>query len=177
MVPDGRCHYTGRLSSNGQVFDSSYERRRPLTFTIGVRQVIQGWDLGIVGTDDIPAMKEGGKRKLIIPPGTVQGSVPSTWGMVLLPSMFLKAKPQPDTALMPVCHAELGYGSRGAGGKIPPNAGMPLVCTAANYIECWLLMDLNELGSPGLTASRVCVQFWSLTWSTWARSRLRNCEK
>ena len=59
----GRCHYTGRLSSNGQVFDSSYERRRPLSFTIGVRQVIQGWDLGIVGTDDIPAMKEGGKRR------------------------------------------------------------------------------------------------------------------
>lgn len=57
-----RCHYTGRLASNGRVFDSSYERRRPLTFKVGVREVIAGWDMGILGTDGVPAMKEGGKR-------------------------------------------------------------------------------------------------------------------
>jgi FKBP-type peptidyl-prolyl cis-trans isomerase len=57
-----RCHYTGRLASNGRVFDSSYERGRPLTFKIGVREVIQGWDMGILGTDGVPPMKEGGKR-------------------------------------------------------------------------------------------------------------------
>jgi len=28
------CHYTGRLASNGKVFDSSYERGRPLTFKV-----------------------------------------------------------------------------------------------------------------------------------------------
>ena len=28
----GRCHYRGRLASNNAVFDSSYERGRPLTF-------------------------------------------------------------------------------------------------------------------------------------------------
>ncbi len=27
-----KAHYTGRLASNGAVFDSSYERRKPLTF-------------------------------------------------------------------------------------------------------------------------------------------------
>jgi peptidylprolyl isomerase len=37
-----RCHYSGRLVSNGRVFDSSYERGRPLTFKVGVREVIQG---------------------------------------------------------------------------------------------------------------------------------------
>ena len=26
---------------------------------VGVRQVIAGWDLGIIGADDIPAMKVG----------------------------------------------------------------------------------------------------------------------
>lgn len=44
------------------MFDSSYERGRPLTFKIGVHEVIQGWDMGILGTEGVPAMKEGGKR-------------------------------------------------------------------------------------------------------------------
>jgi len=57
-----RCHYTGRLASNGRVFDSSYERGRPLTFKVGVHEVITGWDLGILGTEGVPPMKEGGKR-------------------------------------------------------------------------------------------------------------------
>ncbi|KAL4422899.1 hypothetical protein ABPG75_009096 [Micractinium tetrahymenae] len=80
-----RAHYTGRLASNGAVFDSSYPRGRPLQFKIGVGQVIKGWDRGILGGEGVPAMREGGKRRLIIP-------------------------------------AELGYGARGAGGVIPPNA-------------------------------------------------------
>ena len=46
-----RCHYTGRLASNGRVFDSSYERGRPLTFKIGAGEVIKGWDLGILGSE------------------------------------------------------------------------------------------------------------------------------
>jgi peptidylprolyl isomerase len=71
-------HYTGRLE-NGNVFDSSVKRNEPFKFTIGVGQVIKGWDEGVM------SMKVGGKRKLIIP-------------------------------------ADLGYGARGAGGAIPPNA-------------------------------------------------------
>ena len=47
------------------MFDSSYERGSPLTFRAD--QVIKGWGLGILGDDDVPAMKVGGKRKLIIP--------------------------------------------------------------------------------------------------------------
>ena len=45
-----RCHYRGTLE-NGAVFDSSYERRRPLAFTVGVGQVIKGWDRGILGDE------------------------------------------------------------------------------------------------------------------------------
>ena len=37
-----RCHYKGRLASNNAIFDSSYERGRPLSFKVGVRQVIAG---------------------------------------------------------------------------------------------------------------------------------------
>ncbi len=71
-------HYDGRLE-NGTPFDSSRRRGQPFSFRLGAKQVIQGWDEGLVG------MKEGGKRQLVIPP-------------------------------------ELGYGKRGAGGVIPPNA-------------------------------------------------------
>ena len=49
-----------------------------LSFTlpqVGVRQVIQGWDLGIVGNQaDIPPMREGGKRRLVIPAELGYGS-------------------------------------------------------------------------------------------------------
>lgn len=54
-------HYSGCLT-DGTQFDSSIERKQPLTITLGVGQVIKGWDEGFNG------MKEGGKRKLTIPP-------------------------------------------------------------------------------------------------------------
>jgi FKBP-type peptidyl-prolyl cis-trans isomerase len=38
-------HYTGHLGSeSGPVFDSSHNRNKPFDFTLGVRQVILGWD-------------------------------------------------------------------------------------------------------------------------------------
>jgi FKBP-type peptidyl-prolyl cis-trans isomerase len=40
-------HYTGKLL-NGVVFDSSLTRGTPFTCTIGVGQVIKGWDRGVV---------------------------------------------------------------------------------------------------------------------------------
>ncbi|PIM97959.1 FKBP-type peptidyl-prolyl cis-trans isomerase [Handroanthus impetiginosus] len=62
-----KAHYVGRLE-NGTVFDSSYNRGKPLTFRVGAGEVIKGWDQGIFGGDRIPAMLAGGKRKLRIPP-------------------------------------------------------------------------------------------------------------
>ena len=59
-------HYTGWLE-DGTKFDSSHDRSQPLTITLGVGQVIQGWDEGFEG------MKEGGKRKLTIPPAMGYG--------------------------------------------------------------------------------------------------------
>mmetsp|Transcript_8918 Transcript_8918/g.20101 ORF Transcript_8918/g.20101 Transcript_8918/m.20101 type:complete len:109 (+) Transcript_8918:52-378(+) len=40
-------HYTGKLE-DGTVFDSSVSKGRPFKFTIGVGQVIRGWDEGVM---------------------------------------------------------------------------------------------------------------------------------
>ncbi|RIL12539.1 MAG: peptidylprolyl isomerase [Proteobacteria bacterium] len=79
-----KVHYTGWLDdkgSKGNKFDSSLDRGQPFEFTLGVGQVIQGWDEGVAG------MKIGEQRTLMIP-------------------------------------SKLGYGARGAGGAIPPNADL-----------------------------------------------------
>lgn len=59
-------HYTGTLT-DGTKFDSSVDRGTPFETKIGVGDVIEGWDKGVVG------MKVGGKRKLIIPPSMGYG--------------------------------------------------------------------------------------------------------
>ncbi|MBL7662425.1 FKBP-type peptidyl-prolyl cis-trans isomerase [bacterium] len=77
-------HYTGWLDEagkKGKKFDSSVDRGEPFQFSLGIGQVIAGWDEGVQG------MKIGGKRTLMIP-------------------------------------ANLGYGARGAGSVIPPNANL-----------------------------------------------------
>jgi len=71
-------HYKGQLL-DGTVFDSSYKRKEPIDFPVGVGQVIAGWDEGIL------LLKVGDKARFVIP-------------------------------------SNLGYGERGAGGVIPPNA-------------------------------------------------------
>ena len=60
-------HYTGWLT-DGTRFDSSIDRKQPLSIVLGVGQVIKGWDQGIEGT------KIGGKRKLTIPPELAYGN-------------------------------------------------------------------------------------------------------
>jgi peptidylprolyl isomerase len=59
-------HYTGKFQ-DGKVFDSSVSRGDPLTFRLGVGQVIKGWDEGIA------LMKVGGKAQLTIPPELAYG--------------------------------------------------------------------------------------------------------
>ncbi|XP_054800582.1 peptidyl-prolyl cis-trans isomerase FKBP13, chloroplastic [Prosopis cineraria] len=68
-----KAHYVGKLE-NGKIFDSSYNRGKPLTFRVGVGEVIKGWDEGILGGDGIPPMLAGGKRTLKIPPELAYGS-------------------------------------------------------------------------------------------------------
>jgi FKBP-type peptidyl-prolyl cis-trans isomerase len=67
-------HYTGKLD-DGTVFDSSVPRNKPISFVLGKRNVIEGWDIGLAG------MKVGGLRRLIIPAelaygGRAKGKIP-----------------------------------------------------------------------------------------------------
>jgi peptidylprolyl isomerase len=63
--------YVGVLFENGKEFDASWQGSRPgpgFDFPLGAGQVIPGWDQGVVG------MREGGRRKLIIPPELAYGA-------------------------------------------------------------------------------------------------------
>lgn len=55
-----KVHYTGYFS-DGKIFDSSVKRGESLPFTLGVGQVIMGWDEGIA------LLHVGEKARLIIP--------------------------------------------------------------------------------------------------------------
>ena len=53
-------HYRGTLV-DGTVFDSSYQRDQPLEFSVGVGQVIPGWDEGIL------LLNKGAAARFVIP--------------------------------------------------------------------------------------------------------------
>ena len=54
-------NYVGYLYKTGKVFDASWTRGEPSTFTLETGSLINGW------TQGIPGMKVGGRRELIIP--------------------------------------------------------------------------------------------------------------
>lgn len=60
-------HYKGQLA-DGTVFDSSYQRKQPIDFTVGIGQVIKGWDEGL------QLLQVGDKARLVIPSHLAYGS-------------------------------------------------------------------------------------------------------
>ncbi len=73
-------HYKGQLL-DGTVFDSSYKRKQPIDFPIGVGQVIAGWDEGI------QLLKVGDKARFVIPSNLAYGE--SGAGGVIPPNATL----------------------------------------------------------------------------------------
>jgi FKBP-type peptidyl-prolyl cis-trans isomerase FkpA len=75
-------HYTGTLT-DGTKFDSSVDRQEPFTFRVGVGQMIRGFDKGMMGDGKhSQPMKEGGKRRITIPPALGYGNRPPQGGMI-----------------------------------------------------------------------------------------------
>ncbi|CAE7938779.1 FPR1 [Symbiodinium sp. KB8] len=54
-------HYVGTLAKDGSKFDSSRDRGEPFRTTIGVGQVIAGWD------EAVPKLSKSTKAMLTIP--------------------------------------------------------------------------------------------------------------
>ena len=61
-----KVHYKGMLL-DGTVFDSSFKRNQPIEFTLGIGQVIKGWDEGI------SLLGVGDKASFIIPSDLAYG--------------------------------------------------------------------------------------------------------
>jgi len=83
-------NYRGELL-DGSVFDSSYERGKPVTFPLD--RVIKGW------TEALQLMKVGSKWKLFIPPDLAYGAkgAPGTIGpnaLLIFEVELLKVKPK-----------------------------------------------------------------------------------
>lgn len=62
-----KVHYKGMLL-DGTVFDSSFKRNQPIEFTLGIGQVIKGWDEGI------SLLGIGDKASFIIPSDLAYGA-------------------------------------------------------------------------------------------------------
>ena len=60
-------HYQGALI-DGTVFDSSYKRKEPIEFQLGIGQVISGWDEGL------QLLHVGDKARFVIPSDLAYGS-------------------------------------------------------------------------------------------------------
>jgi peptidylprolyl isomerase len=63
-------HYVGVRSADGTEFDNNYDSGASLSVTLGVGQVIKGWDQGLIG------VQPGGRRQLDIPTALAYGDSP-----------------------------------------------------------------------------------------------------
>ncbi len=85
-------HYHGTLT-NGEVFDSSVDRGKTISFPLN--RVIKGW------TEGLQLLKEGGKIKLVIPPELAYGDagappkIPGGSTLIFEVELF-KVNPEPE---------------------------------------------------------------------------------
>lgn len=148
-------NYVGKLI-NDTVFDSSYKRGQPFTFTLGQGQVIKGWDEGI------SLLSEGDSATFIIPPdlGYGQqnmGSIPpnSTLNFaVKLVKIFPEIKVEPyntggkDTITTPTGLKVIIVSEKNKNGDRPPK-GATVKVHYTGYFEDGKIFDSSvKRGEP-----------------------------
>ncbi len=142
-------HFRGSLE-DGQVFESTYERDEPIVVQVGAGQLpIQGWDDGMIG------MREGGKRKLIIPPNLafgdqgVEGFIPGGENIQMdIELVSIMKPPAPwdydETALEAMESGLQYYVHEGGNGETPETGDMVSV-HYSGYLQDGTMFDSSTL--------------------------------
>jgi len=99
-------HYRAYLNRENTEYDNTYDRGEPLEFRIGTGEVIQGWELGVIG------MAEGETRTIEIPPYLGYGQRGAAG--VIPPNTTLRYTVQLIRVTGPTSrHADVGYHNEG----------------------------------------------------------------
>ncbi|HPS18304.1 MAG TPA: FKBP-type peptidyl-prolyl cis-trans isomerase [Bacteroidales bacterium] len=133
-------HYTGKLT-NDTVFDSSYGRGKPISFSIGAGSVIKGWEEGIA------YMHEGDSAILTIPPAlgygeSAMGSIPANSTLIFEVKLVSVNNPYDCTGKDTVTTASgLKYVVISKGRGIKVDSGMNVTAHYTGYFEDGKIFD------------------------------------
>jgi peptidylprolyl isomerase len=115
-----KVHYTGTFD-NGEMFDTS-EGAEPLAFTIGVGQVIPGFDAALLG------MQPGETKQIIIPPEEAYGLRQEELVQTISRAQFQLGDTEPEVGMAIEMHT--------------PQGSIPLVIT--ELTEQTVTLDANH---------------------------------
>jgi peptidylprolyl isomerase len=134
--------YLGQIWNTAKVFDNSYDRGKPALFQIGIGQVIQGWEKGLVGR------QVGSRVELAVPPslgygkkGQPQAGIKGTDTMVYVVDIVntFNGKSSAKGDLVAQSNLDLPKVGTGTDGKAPaidvPKKPAPKKLVSAYVIE------------------------------------------
>lgn len=143
-------HYVGVLHDDGTEFDSSWNRETTFNFTLGVGQVITGWDEGIEG------MQVGGRRLLSIPSEMAYGSaspspaIPADSALVFVVDLLGAATPvnEIENAPAPVDELQVEVIETGTGAEVLANQIVSIHFVAVDQATGEMIDNSWTTGQP-----------------------------
>ena len=159
------ANYIGQVWATGKTFDSSFSRGQPVGFSIGVGQVVAGWDEGLVGD------KVGSRVLLVIPPdkgygagGQPDAGIKGTDTLVFVVDLvgtYGKTLTSAGADL-PQTNADLPSVSAARTTKpvitVPPGKSAPAALSSSVLIE--------GTGDPVKAGQQILVQYVGVIWNT-----------